>query len=484
MGCAWEGWEGYDGAPHPGPIALVQRGQCAFSQKARHAQRAGAAALLVEDSQDGAPMPPALFDDDSIAIAVAMISRSDGAALRAALRAAQPPPLLRVAVDADALAVPCMAAALADPQEAPALRELCALPPSAAAPPPASSSSSAPDARYLGYNYHFGRLNNHIFSLANALAFAQLLNRTLVFRDDPYLACHDVGAAASVAPIISLADFRRLSGGGAPEVVQYATEVAVTGRKYTHLGLPKLGFCDERVMRAELLPAAALASAAAAAAALASDARYIHLGLVYGQYPFAAETVAGGNPAASTAEPAMHEPAMHELDPALARIVAAIPVAAPVAEYAAAWRAAALPDRFVCVHWRQGDFATTRHCGAGDGSCVQTAAAAAARIQRLLREHSARTVFLATDASANARAELIGLVRSGVGESDGAHVLGFDAALCPGCGVPVSPTLTEQEVCGMADVCLLNKWSTFSLVMHFRRMHAASGPMPAEWWAK
>jgi hypothetical protein len=31
--------------------------------------------------------------------------------------------------------------------------------------------------RFLGYNYHYGRQSNHIYSLANAISFAALLNR-------------------------------------------------------------------------------------------------------------------------------------------------------------------------------------------------------------------------------------------------------------------------------------------------------------------
>ena len=473
-GCSWEDFD----AVRPRAVVLVRRGRCAFSQKARHAMRAGAAALLVEDRQEGAPMPPALSDDSGIDIAVAMVSAADGLALRRAAALPQSPLVVRVAVVGDTVSVPCMASVLSDPQEAAALQTQCTLPSSAALGP---AHRAAPGARFLGYNFHYGRTNNHLFSLANALAFARLLNRTLVYRDDPYLACHNISGAAREggAAIVSLAEFKRLSAGEPLEVVQYAFEAAVTARKYTHFGLPRLGFCDERVVRTELLPAATLESEATAAAALASDARYIHLGLVYGQFPF---TTATALPAVAA------EPLMHELDPALARNVASIAVAAPVAQYAIAWRAVALPARFVCVHWRQGDFATTRHCSVGDKSCVQPATVAAAQIWRLLREQGVSTFFLATDADEGARAALASLVVS-AGETDGAEgsstpqLVSFDAARCPGCGAPISALLAEQEVCGMADVCLLNKWSTFSLVLYFRRLHSVRGALPSVWWA-
>ena len=31
--------------------------------------------------------------------------------------------------------------------------------------------------KFLGYNYHFGRQSNHMYSLANAISFAAQLNR-------------------------------------------------------------------------------------------------------------------------------------------------------------------------------------------------------------------------------------------------------------------------------------------------------------------
>jgi hypothetical protein len=67
-------------------IALVDRGTCPFTVKARHAQEAGAVAVVaVDDGPDSPPRFPLAGEDPAIAIPVVRISRADGRRLQAAL---------------------------------------------------------------------------------------------------------------------------------------------------------------------------------------------------------------------------------------------------------------------------------------------------------------------------------------------------------------------------------------------------------------
>ena len=66
-----------------GKLAIIDRGACAFSQKVENAKAAGAIAVLIINNVAGDPIPMARtagFDDDLPAV---MISKNDGAALRA-----------------------------------------------------------------------------------------------------------------------------------------------------------------------------------------------------------------------------------------------------------------------------------------------------------------------------------------------------------------------------------------------------------------
>ncbi len=68
-----------------GNVALVDRGECAFTLKARHVQDAGARALVVADNVAG-PVQPLGGVDPSITIPAVRISRDTGIALKDALR--------------------------------------------------------------------------------------------------------------------------------------------------------------------------------------------------------------------------------------------------------------------------------------------------------------------------------------------------------------------------------------------------------------
>jgi hypothetical protein len=73
-----------NGARFAGRIALVDRGLCAFVDKARFAQQHGAIAVIVVNNQDGAP-PGMAGADASITIPVVSVTQADGSRLKRAL---------------------------------------------------------------------------------------------------------------------------------------------------------------------------------------------------------------------------------------------------------------------------------------------------------------------------------------------------------------------------------------------------------------
>ncbi|NNJ12572.1 hypothetical protein EKD04_019790 [Chloroflexales bacterium ZM16-3] len=67
-----------------GKIALIDRGTCAFTDKVRHAQEAGAVAAIIANNQSGDP-PQMIGSDATISIPAVSITQANGATLRAAL---------------------------------------------------------------------------------------------------------------------------------------------------------------------------------------------------------------------------------------------------------------------------------------------------------------------------------------------------------------------------------------------------------------
>merc|ERR1711907_639639 len=175
----------------------------------------------------------------------------------------------------------------------------------------------------------------------------------------------------------------------------------------------------------------------------------------------------------------------------MGRMLSKIDLGASTAAFARAWRRGVMPARYMCAHWRQGDFVTSSHCPSGNGNsrmsataCVQTAHHAAAEIRRIASLHRPplSTVLLATDADAAAVATVREHLNTPDGTSKGRRAIElvtFDPALCSStdCKVHaisnISDTLAEQEVCGLATTCLLNRWSTFSQVIFFHRQKRA-----------
>jgi hypothetical protein len=73
-----------------GGIALVDRGTCFFVEKVKNAQNAGAIAVVVADHEEGAPPAGMSGEDATITIPSVLITRENGAALRAQLAAGVP----------------------------------------------------------------------------------------------------------------------------------------------------------------------------------------------------------------------------------------------------------------------------------------------------------------------------------------------------------------------------------------------------------
>jgi PA domain len=65
-------------------VAVIDRGSCAFVDKVKNAQRAGAQAVIIADNAAGSPLPLS-GDDATIKIPSVRVSQADGARIKAAL---------------------------------------------------------------------------------------------------------------------------------------------------------------------------------------------------------------------------------------------------------------------------------------------------------------------------------------------------------------------------------------------------------------
>jgi Zn-dependent M28 family amino/carboxypeptidase len=73
----------YDGLPVAGAVILVDRGQCPFSTKEMVAAERGAVALIVANNVDGDPSGATLGAKTDVKIPAVLVSKADGARLRA-----------------------------------------------------------------------------------------------------------------------------------------------------------------------------------------------------------------------------------------------------------------------------------------------------------------------------------------------------------------------------------------------------------------
>ena len=73
----------YDGLPVAGAVVLVDRGRCPFGVKQVVAAQLGAVALVVADTVDGDPSGATLGDQTDVRIPAVIVSKSEGARLRA-----------------------------------------------------------------------------------------------------------------------------------------------------------------------------------------------------------------------------------------------------------------------------------------------------------------------------------------------------------------------------------------------------------------
>ncbi|MGM8892226.1 PA domain-containing protein, partial [Psychrobacter sp. 1Y1] len=70
-----------------GNIAIIDRGACAFTQKVKHAQDAGAIAVIIANNKDADAVITMAGDDESITIPAMMVSQNEAAAIYALLDA-------------------------------------------------------------------------------------------------------------------------------------------------------------------------------------------------------------------------------------------------------------------------------------------------------------------------------------------------------------------------------------------------------------
>ncbi len=74
-----------NGAALSGKIALVDRGECNFTEKVKHSQDAGAIAVIVANNVDATAVITMGGDDNTITIPSMMVSQNDGATIRSAM---------------------------------------------------------------------------------------------------------------------------------------------------------------------------------------------------------------------------------------------------------------------------------------------------------------------------------------------------------------------------------------------------------------
>jgi hypothetical protein len=73
-----------------GKVAVIDRGGCAFTQKVKNAQVAGAQAVVIADNAAGTPPQPLAGIDATIQIPSMRVSRDDGVEIKAAIAAVPP----------------------------------------------------------------------------------------------------------------------------------------------------------------------------------------------------------------------------------------------------------------------------------------------------------------------------------------------------------------------------------------------------------
>jgi PA domain len=91
-GLACEPLDAANAAVVRGKVAVIDRGTCAFVDKARNAQNAGAKGALFIDNAPGSPPDEVGAEpDDTITIPSGRVTQADGAAIKSAVAAGQPP---------------------------------------------------------------------------------------------------------------------------------------------------------------------------------------------------------------------------------------------------------------------------------------------------------------------------------------------------------------------------------------------------------
>ena len=444
FGCHESDWDKSTGSKRR--IIFVARGECPFVDKVSLALKSEAAGLVLINSDDTI-MDFSLGADFVLDIPVVMIAASDGERIQRQYletRQSSKPVSVEVVVETQGVTDRVMCGNPLDNE----ISSSC----EAHVPP---SGHSHEGEKFLGFYQFLGRTSNRVRSLAVALAYAHLLNRTLVLRPDGLLTCHDVFAASDREN--AKGDHVKIIG--ASEYFQAFNSRKETIQVYLRMdgkviGGP-YGYCDEAVVGT-----VEVRNAETIALLRQLEDPYLNLGAV------------------------LHQTIFDEAR--LARFMTLIPLQPSLRQRAEAWRRSCLPERYLCTHWRRTDFVTDM-CAEDDEHCFQSLNYTVARILQVSRRRNLKAVFLATDASFSERQGLLERLQATRPDLHVAMTYN-DPALTgtdPQCdGILnriIDQPLEEQHVCSLATHLLLNTKSSFSKRIYLTTLVNHPGTK-INWW--
>jgi hypothetical protein len=340
-----------------------------------------------------------------------------------------------------------------------------------------ANHSSRPFAGFLLYNNEYGNTNNHLRSLIDAAAFAVVLRRRLVLEQDSRLDGSNFTALLEAVDGVDAATFVRLAraeGGGRLEV---HTSCAMDGSgpcaTTRSLGVPLTSVVPPTPRERDPRGEAVLRFWGSLPLSSPLD-----LCVVYRQYPFAKLRRIAAQPSAVVCD-ALGEQCPPTLLPAalalpvedalLEAIAARIAYRSDVLASAGSFRDRAFGrEPFLAVHWRRGDFAGWCQ---GKPSCFTTPGALAKQVVSVLRHHGMANVFVASNGH---QGELEDLRRSVTQELSEARVVFCgEGSFCSSDFRMEGPVpVVSQALYVLADVALLNQFSTYSQTVELLR-HAA-----------
>merc|ERR1711988_516035 len=425
-------------AIHRVMIAGVRRGGCSFAKKAVAVQKAGFDALVIIDSDSSLMNPGLGWANVSIPV-VMMLAAS--LSLDTSLR----PTHISLFIERSRALVqlaPCSKdrghlAGFSEPSA-----PYCGTMDSARKVVPwAPLFGDDPEERFLGYQRFYGQTSNRLLALANALAFARSLNRTLIYRADDYLCPLDLSRASRA---FSIVDAKQVIALEPPS--HYCILDETGSMNFCSAEGPSDSYCDSLpIDHTTILDHLSTEDELQRSALTSDSAAYVTMGVALHQYPFRDESQ-------------------------LAEIVGIVMPLDGWLDSQHHVGGGRTPDGsssdYVCLHWRRGDFATFCKSLGASSSCYASAAYAAKKTWEAAHQQHhqpIRSVFIASNANASERADLeTKLARMGLdvqpaltsdGDTDGA-----------------TRPFRDQLMCSTATAAVLNRHSSFSSVIHLVRL--------------